>query len=107
MHQRAHKSDGRKRKMPQRLPQPALGRGRCQLGARRAAYALGNVISTSDAALFCYPQRLLMSGLKLEPHHYRLIRRAMSRVAVCVGRGAGRGRPMLWLLNDGLDYGQE
>jgi hypothetical protein len=83
---------------PHRRARPALGRGRCQLGAMRAALSLGDALSTRDAALWVYPNKILMRGEQLRPHHYRRIRQALSRIAVPIGRGDGRGRPMQWLI---------
>jgi hypothetical protein len=95
---RAHKSNGTRRKIPQRPERPGYRRGRCQLAARRAAYAFGDTLSTRDAALFCYANKILMRGERLKPHHYKTIRRALELIAVPIGRGDGRGRPVLWWL---------
>jgi hypothetical protein len=86
------------RKIPQRPERPALGRGRVQIGARRA-FVCGEIISTADAAQFAYCRKTLLHGRQLEPHDYRLVRRALELIAVPIGRGGGRGRPMRWRLS--------
>jgi hypothetical protein len=58
----------------------------------------GDTISTRDAAMFAYARKYLLHGRRLEPHDYRRIRQALSRIAVPIGRGNGRGRPMRWLI---------
>jgi len=46
----------RSRKMPQKLPKPALGRGRIQRAIRRA-FLLSDVVSTSEIADAAYARR--------------------------------------------------
>ena len=85
-------------KMPQRPAQPGLGRGKVQLAAKRA-FVCGEVISTADVAQFAYCHKTLLHGRRLEPHDYRLARRALALIATPIGRGGGRGRPMQWRLS--------
>jgi hypothetical protein len=92
-------SNGSRRKPPQRPERPGYRRGRCQLAARRAAYALGDTLSTGDVALFAYPNKILMRGERLQSHHYRIIRRALELIGRPIGRGPGRGRPMRWRID--------
>jgi hypothetical protein len=87
-----------RRKVPQRPAQPGLGRGRVQLAAHRSFVCGDDVISTADAAMFAYCRKYLMLGRRLEPHDYRLVRRALSLIATPIGRGGGRGRAMRWRL---------
>jgi hypothetical protein len=48
--------------------------------------------------MFAFARKTLLQGRKLEPHDYRLARRALELIAIPIGRGEGRGRPMKWLL---------
>jgi glutathione S-transferase len=83
------------------LPQrPAANCGRVQLAADRA-FVVGDVISTADAAAFAYARKTLLHGRKLEPHDYRLVRRALMLIARPIGRSGGRGRAMQWVLKGG------
>jgi hypothetical protein len=83
----------RPRKMPHRLPQPGLGRGRVQRAARRASL-LADVVSTADVAELAFARKRLLHGRRLEPHDYRLARRALELIADSVGRSpSGMGRP--------------
>jgi hypothetical protein len=99
MRARKQTSNETRRKIPQRPERPGYRRGRCQLGAISAAYALGDTLSTSDVALFAYANRILMRGQQLEPHHYRTIRHALELIGSPIGRGPGRGRPMRWRID--------
>jgi hypothetical protein len=84
--------------MPQRLPRPGLGRGRVQRAARRAC-VLADVVSTADVAELAFVRKGLLHGRRLEPHDYRLARRALELIADPIGRSpSGMGRPMLWRL---------
>lgn len=86
--------------MPQRLPRPALNRGRVQIAARRAAIGR-EVLTTSDVVRMAYCRKLLLHGRKLEAHDYRLARRALKLIAEPIGRSpSGMGRPMLWWLRN-------
>jgi len=86
-----------RRKPPQRPARPGLNRGRVQLAAQRT-FVLADTISTADAAMFAYARMYLLRGRRLKPHDYRHLRRVLSLIAVPVGRGSGRGRPMQWAL---------
>jgi len=80
---------------------PGKGRGRLQVAARRGFY-VGDVVSTADIAQAAYAQRILLHGKRIEPCHYRFVRRALSLIADPIGRSPrGPGRPMLWRLRDG------
>jgi hypothetical protein len=88
----------RSRKMPQRLPQPGLGRGRVQRAARRAA-VVKPTLSTADVAEMAFVRKRLLHGRRLEPQDYRLVRRALALIAEPIGRAStGMGRPMIWRL---------
>jgi len=68
-----------------------------QRAARRAA--LGRqLLSTADVVALAYCRKKLLHGRRIEPHDYRLARRALELIAEPIGRGDGRGRPMLWRL---------
>jgi hypothetical protein len=90
--------------MPQRLPQPGLNRGRVQRAARRAAAVSGfsknPLLSTADVAALAFARKRLLHGRRLEPHDYRLARRALELIADPIGRGGGQGRPLLWRLRN-------
>jgi len=89
------------RKMPQRLPRPGLGRGRVQRAARRAVIGR-QVVSTADVVVLAFARKRLLHGRQLEPHDYRLARRALELIAEPIGRAStGMGRPMLWRLRNG------
>jgi hypothetical protein len=85
------------RKFPQRPPKPALGRGRLQIAARRGFYS-NDVVTTGEIAQAAFVRRLLLHGQRLRPDHYRQVRRVLAAIAIPIGRGGGRGRPMLWQL---------
>jgi hypothetical protein len=88
----------RPRKIPQRLPQPGLNRGRVQRTARRA-FLLADVVSTADVAEMAFARKRLLRGRRLAPHDYRHARRALVLIAEPIGRAlAGMGRPILWKL---------
>jgi hypothetical protein len=77
---------------------PGRGRGRLQVAARRGFY-LSDVVSTADIAQAAYAQRILLHGKRIEPCHYRFVRRALAMIAEPLGRSdKGPGRPMLWRL---------
>jgi hypothetical protein len=89
------------RKMPQRLPQPGLGRGRVQLAARRAFISCP-IVTMADVVELAFARKRLLYGRRLEPHDYRLARRALDLIADPIGRSSGgMGRPMLWRLRWG------
>src|SRR5262249_15316526 len=83
-----------------RPPKPALGRGRCQVAAERAAFVLGGgTFTTADVAQWCYASRILLHGKRLRPAHYATVRRALELIATPIGRASGRhGAPTLWRL---------
>jgi hypothetical protein len=51
--------------------------------------------TTAEAARWGYARRQ-----RLGSHHYKHMRRALSGIAVKVGRAGGRGRPWLWKARD-------
>jgi len=88
----------KRRKIPQRLPQPALGRGRCQTAAKRAFYG-SRTVTTGEVARIAYARRLLLHGKPLLPWHYKHLRRVLAVIAEPIGRSRrGMGRPMRWRL---------
>jgi hypothetical protein len=79
---------------------PGKGRGRLQVAARRGFY-VSDVVSTADIAQAAYAQRILLQGKRIEPCHYRFVRRALTLIAEPIGRSdKGPGRPMLWRFKD-------
>jgi hypothetical protein len=72
--------------------------GRIFRQARRCLIAADNrPVSTSDALAWIYPR--LKS---FEAWHYRKARRALARYATPIGRGAGSGRPLVWIAEASL-----
>jgi hypothetical protein len=61
---------------------------------------LRDVLTTADVAELAFARKRLLHGRRLEPHDYRLARRALELIADPVGRGGGRGRPLLWRLRN-------
>jgi hypothetical protein len=87
------------RNLAQRPAKPALGRGRIQKAARRAA--LGRqLLSTADVCELAFVRKRLLHGRRLEPRDYRLARAALRLIADPIGRDGGRGRPLLWRRRD-------
>jgi hypothetical protein len=82
-----------------RPARPALNRGRVQVACRRALLALGRAGSTSEVIAWTCARKLLR-GRRVGRHDYRAARRALDRIADRVGRGGGRGRPILWKVKD-------
>jgi len=80
-----------------RPQKPSLGRG----AVRRAIgleFRLSALISTGDVARRVHCKRTLIDGRKIEPHHYRYVRRILASLADAVARKRGRGRSWLWKL---------
>jgi len=88
------------RNLAQRLPKPALGRGRLQVAARRVLMLGGGTATTAEVAQRGDVRRL-MGGGRIGPHQYRKIRRALAEIADPIGRAGGMGRPLIWRLKDG------
>ena len=71
----------------------AVRQGRVFVQARRCLIAADNrPVSTRDALAWIYPR-----VRSYEPWHYRKARRALGRYATPIGRGAGSGRPLVWV----------
>ena len=88
------------RKLPQRLPQPALGRGRLQIAAERVL-SYGTT-TTAIAASYGYALKLHQRRA-LTPRDYEAVRRALRQAgAVPIGRAGGQGRPTIWAFEDKL-----
>jgi len=90
------------RKIPQlnRGGGPGRDRGRVQRAARRAAIGR-DVLSTADVVALAFVRKRLLYGRRLEPHDYRLARRALELIADPIGRSPkGPGKPMLWRLRE-------
>jgi hypothetical protein len=79
-----------------RPERPSLGRGRIQTAARRALWAHGGTATTAQVAEWAYARKLIMLRRRLGKSDYRHVRRALDQIAERVGRGGGRGRPILW-----------
>jgi hypothetical protein len=88
--------------MVRRPPKPVLGRGRWQRGAR-ALFGLTEQISTSDLIEWClWPPDAPRNG-----HRNRAARHALEWLGACkTERAKTIGRPWLWRLPDGQEYGQ-
>jgi hypothetical protein len=82
-----------------RPAKPALHRGRIQKAARRVLLLLDGEATTRDVVNWGYCRKLLR-GRRIEKANYRLVRRALDRIADRVGRGCGRGKPLLWKLRN-------
>jgi hypothetical protein len=82
------------RKMPQRLPQPGLNHGRLQTVTRRL-FLLSDVVTTAMVVAAGYARKR-----RPTPRDYEAARRALARYADPIGRGGGRGRPILWRLRN-------
>jgi hypothetical protein len=97
-------SDGRRKPTPTRkwsdypgLAHPTRGsrlRGRIQVAARRALITNDGTATTAQVAAWAYARKLLRR--RLGKSDYRHVRRALDQIAERVGRGGGRGRPILW-----------
>jgi len=77
----------------------ALNRGRLQKAARRVLRALDGQATTRDVVEWGYCRKVAR-GERIAKSNYRLVRKALERVADRVGRGGGRGRPLLWRLRN-------
>jgi hypothetical protein len=83
------------RNLAQRLAAPALNAGRIQRAARRL-FLLHDEVTTAMVAERAYCRRIYLRRLRLEPHHYRRVRRVLSRIAEPIGRAGGMGRNLIW-----------
>ena len=82
----------RPRKMPEKLPAPAQGRGRVRRAAERAFTLAGGLIATSTVVRMAYCRKA-----RLARHDYKSAHRALERIAVRVKRSpTGSGRAWLW-----------
>jgi hypothetical protein len=92
------------RNLTQRPSKPALNRGRIQRQALRALWASPDgIVTTAEAAGWAYAKKTILWKQRLTPSEYRLVRRALERVADRIGFGAGSARPILWKLRDDPD----
>jgi hypothetical protein len=82
-----------------RPAKPAKNRGRIQKAARHALLLLDGEATTRDVVSWGYCRKVLR-GQRIEKSDYRLVRRALDRIAVRVGRAGGIGRPIVWRLKD-------
>jgi hypothetical protein len=80
-----------------RPAKPAKNRGRIQKAARRVLLLLDGEATTRDVVNWGYCRKV-QCGRRIEKANYRLVRRALDRIADRIGRGGGRGRPLLWKL---------
>src|SRR5262249_50083507 len=95
------------RKMSQRPPKPALGRGRLEVAARRVPWIGDGTTTTAIAASYGYARKL-HQGRGLTPRDYEAVRRALRSLgAVPVGRVEAPGRRIAvhwvrrWVQNNG------
>ena len=86
-----HMARMRARRQP--FSAPRAGR---LLSAIEFAFLLshGEPISTTDLVRSCYPAEHIFGGLK--SWHRSNVARAARRVAVPIGRGRTKGRPIVW-----------
>jgi hypothetical protein len=86
-----------------RPAKPALGRGRVQLGVKRAFLATGKrVLSTAELLQWTHPRPIRVRRRNPRNNQRRSVRRVLDCCAIRVGRGEGIGRPILWKLKDGV-----
>ena len=75
------------------MPRPPIThqrRGRVRRAAERALM-VAEIASTADVAVAAYCRKSRPS-----PFDYRMARAALARIADPIGRGGGRGRPLMW-----------
>jgi len=70
-----------------------IWRGRRRRQIERAFIALGDTISTGQAIRWVWPRRS-----QFRSGQYERVRVVLAEIADPVGRGATRGRPVLWRL---------
>jgi hypothetical protein len=85
------------RNLARRLRAPAEGNGHVQRSAMRALWALGEANTSEILEWTCCSK--LHRGERLANHDNRAARRALSRIAVRIGRAPTRGRPWVWRLS--------
>jgi hypothetical protein len=68
--------------------------GRVKVAARRL-FLLSPLVSTGDLRAFAYCRRP-----RVAPGYYAWLRRVLRDIAEPIGRGGGRGRPILWRLRN-------
>jgi hypothetical protein len=85
------------RNLAHRPRAPAAGNGRLQRAVMRALIVGNGQTTTASAATWAYVRRMLTRP-RLQPQHYRHIRRALRQMgAVPIGRSTGgRGRSLIW-----------
>src|SRR5262249_6553610 len=63
----------------------------------------GKPLSTSQLVKQIYGWQLRVQGKAKKSYHYEAVRRALSKVAVTIGRGSTRGRSVLWKPDERLE----
>ncbi len=80
---------------------PAKGRGRVQRAIRRAFVASGaEALSSSAIYDWAHVRRRLGRRKSMPFGIYSRTLRTLRTMCICVGRGAGIGRPILWRLRN-------
>ena len=67
----------------------------------RRLFYVQSIVATANVVAFAYARKTLLHGRRLEPHDYWHARRVLALIAEPIGRGGGRGRPLLWKLKGG------
>jgi len=57
--------------------------------------------ATAEVVQWAYVRKLLMRMGRIESSDYRHVRRALEPIVDRIGRGDGRGRPIIWRLTLG------
>jgi hypothetical protein len=60
----------------------------------------GGTATMADVVRWGYVRKVVLRGRRIEPGNYRQVRGALSEIADPIGRGGGRGRPLIWRLKD-------
>jgi hypothetical protein len=87
------------RNLAHRPARPAFSHGRIQKAARRVLLLLDGQATTRDVVDWGYCRKVLRRR-RIEKSDYRLVRRALDRIADRIGRSTSIGRPILWRLRD-------
>src|SRR5262249_17961545 len=75
----------------------ARNNGKVQRAARRLL-GLKDVVSTAELAHWVYGWQMMHQRRQIRPTEYAWARHTLAQIAQRVGRGGGRGRPILWIL---------
>jgi hypothetical protein len=84
------------RNLAHRPAKPALGNGWVQKQVRVALWFCDGVMTTVEALPWTHSRLVLLGGEKPSRSNYRSVRRALSKIAIPVGRAGGSARPTVW-----------